>query len=67
MQNDRNKWPQSCGRLENRCTIDRVATHEFGFVRIESTRLHQHAVFDADLADVVQQTRQLDLVDLLFG
>ena len=44
-----------------------MTAHELLLVGIEPHRLHEDAVFDADLADVVQQARELDALDVRFA
>ena len=43
---------------------DRVRVHEHPFLAVEPVGLQQHAVGDADLADVVKQTTPLQGLDL---
>ena len=42
----------------------RVLPHELPLLRVQAARLEQHAVGDADLADVVQVGRLLDLAEI---
>ena len=46
---------------------DRVLAHELPLARVEAARLEQHAVGDADLADVVQVGGLLDLAEQLLA
>src|SRR5439155_8710609 len=60
-----NKRPQCRRGLQDRCAVDRMPLHELLFVRIEPRRLHENLILDANLSDVVQETRKLHLLNSL--